>query len=287
MMPLDIEWVWPDTLIALLILAGVALAGRWLLLRAIRAATTRAVDRAKARHSGGRNDSELIIARQAARAATMGSLLRSVTNVAVGALVVLTAMDLLGIPLTPLLASAGIGGIALGFGAQSLVKDYLSGISMILEDQYGVGDIVDLGEVVGTVEDVGLRITRVRNASGQVWYIRNGEIARVGNVSQGWSTASIDIPIDSDEDSARVIELLNAVAEKVHEDEQWHDVLLETPHVIGVQSVDAGRMTIRVVAKTQPNEALGLQRALLDQSLQALKDAGIRGPKPYPAAPTL
>lgn len=116
----------------------------------------------------------------------MGSLLRSVTNVTIAVLTVLTVMAILNIPLTPIpAASAGVGGVALGFGAQSLVKDYLSGIFMIVEDQYGVGDLVDLGEASGTIEDVGLRVTRLRDSSGQVWYIRNGEIVRVGNQSQG------------------------------------------------------------------------------------------------------
>ena len=99
-------------------------------------------------------------------------------------------LDVVGLPIGPLLASAGIVGVAVGFGAQSLVKDFLSGIFLILEDQYGVGDLVDTGMgTVGTIEAVGLRVTRLRDGSGVVWYVRNGEILRVGNHSQGWSTA--------------------------------------------------------------------------------------------------
>ncbi len=200
-------------------------------------------------------------------------------------LTVLTVMAILNIPLTPILASAGVGGVALGFGAQSLVKDYLSGIFMIVEDQYGVGDLVDLGEASGTIEDVGLRVTRLRDSSGQVWYIRNGEIVRVGNQSQGWSTAIVDIPVDSGENSTRVIEVLEGVCREVYADPDYAKVLLEAPNVVGVQSVEAGRMTIRITAKTQPNQQFGVQRAILDRELQALKDAGIKGPRVLPAPP--
>ena len=138
------------------------------------------------------------------RTLTMGSLLRSiVTFVVVTLITVLTVMAIVGIPLGPLLASAGVGGVALGFGAQSLVKDFLSGIFMILEDQYGVGDVIDTGEAIGTVEEVTLRVTRLRDASGVIWYVRNGEIIRVGNKSQGWSTAIVDMPVSYAENVER------------------------------------------------------------------------------------
>ena len=280
MLPLAIVITWPETPIAILITLVVAIAGRWLLLRAIKRGSDLAVSRANQRRADqGTGDVALYAVRHVARAATMGSLLRSVTNAAISVLAVLTIMAILNIPLTPILASAGVGGVALGFGAQSLVKDYLSGIFMIVEDQYGVGDLVDLGEASGTIEDVGLRVTRLRDGSGQVWYIRNGEIVRVGNQSQGWSTATVDIPVDSSEDSVRVIEVITAVCADVHADPEWAAVLLEVPKVVGVQSVEAGRMTIRTIAKTQPNQHFGVQRALLDRQLHALKEAGIKGPR--------
>ena len=283
-----LTWTWPETPISIAVTIALAIAARWLLLRGISRATRLAVERAQARRSAeGRDTEVLLAARHAARAATMGSLLRSITNAVIGLLGVLTVLAILGIPLTPVLASAGVGGVALGFGAQSLVKDYLSGIFMIVEDQYGVGDLVDLGDVIGTVEDVGLRVTRVRDGSGQVWYVRNGEIVRVGNQSQGWSTATIDIPVDPTEDSAKVIEVLQGVCADVYADPAVAAQLLEEPKVVGVQAVEAGRMTIRIVAKTQPNQAAVVQRAVLDRELQALKDAGIKGPRVLPTPPTL
>lgn len=288
MVPLAIEWAWPETPVSIAITIVVAVAGRWLLLRAIKRGSELAVSRANQRRvDQGGDNAELYAARHAARAATMGSLLRSVTNVTIAVLTVLTVMAILNIPLTPILASAGVGGVALGFGAQSLVKDYLSGIFMIVEDQYGVGDLVDLGEASGTIEDVGLRVTRLRDSSGQVWYIRNGEIARVGNQTQGWSTATVDVPVDPAEDPATVIDLLKGVAQMVHDEPRWSKVLLEVPRVVGVQSVEAGRMTIRIVAKTQTDTQSGVQRALLDAALQAFKRSGVRGPKVLPAPPTL
>ncbi len=288
MVPYAGEWNWPETPLIILITLVVALVGRWLLVRAIRRASDLAIDRAKRRRQAqGAETEPLHMARYAARTATMGSLLRSLTNAAIAVLAVLTILATLGVPLTPLLASAGVGGVALGFGAQSLVKDYLSGIFMIVEDQYGVGDLVDLGEATGTVEDVGLRVTRLRDGNGQVWYLRNGEITRVGNQSQGWSTAIVDIPVDSTEDSARVMEILGRVAAEVYADPDVAKLLLEEPRVVGIQSVEAGRMTIRIVAKTQPNQQANVQRAILDRDLQALRDAGVRGPRVLPSPPTL
>ncbi|MFT4297340.1 MAG: mechanosensitive ion channel family protein [Micropruina sp.] len=287
MVPYTLEWNWPETPLIILAILVIALVGRWLLVRAIRRASDLAVDRATRRRREQGQNEPLHLARYAARAATMGSLLRSLTNVVISVLTVLTVLAALNVPLTPVLASAGVGGVALGIGAQSLVRDYLAGIFMIIEDQYGVGDLVDLGEATGTVEDVGLRVTRLRDGNGQIWYIRNGEIARVGNQSQGWSTATVDLPVDSTESSARVIEILDAVVAGIRDDPEFAKVLIDDPQVVGIQAVEAGRMTIRVTAKTRPNEQGGIQRAILDRGLQALKDAGVRGPRTLPPPPAL
>ena len=141
-------------------------------------------------------------ARRTQRARTIGSVLRSTISVIVLTIAAIMVLDVFGVALGPILAAAGIGGVAVGFGAQNLVRDFLSGMFMLLEDQYGVGDIVDVGEASGVVEAVGLRITTLRDVNGTVWYVRNGEILRVGNKSQGYAVAVVDLPVAHSADIA-------------------------------------------------------------------------------------
>lgn len=292
MAPLTISWIWPDTPVEILILVLLALGVRWLVNRGIRTLTTRSLALADRRRRGATSRAESLLAdatgaaseRYAARTTTLGSLLRSVSNIFLGTVTGLMIMAVLEVPLAPLLASAGVGGIALSFGVQSLVKDYISGVFMIVEDQYGVGDLVDFGGISGTVEEVGLRITRLRDASGKLWYIRNGEILRVGNLSQGWSTATIDIPVSYDEDPGRVAEVLNVVIDGFDADPAWSADLLERPSVAGVNSISGGTMIIRVQAKCPPNRHWVVQREFLERAATALNRAGVRGPVAGPAA---
>ena len=159
-----------------------------------------------------------------------------------------------GMNVAPILASAGVLGLAIGFGAQNLVKDFLSGVMMMIEDQYGVGDAVDLGEAIGTVENVGLRVTRVRDVDGTVWYVRNGEILRVGNQSQNWARTVLDINVGYGEDLVRVREVLQEVAHGLWEDEDYKDVIIEEPEVWGVQDLSPDAVVMRVTLKTAPME---------------------------------
>jgi small conductance mechanosensitive channel len=220
-------------------------------------------------------------ARKTQRAATMGAILKSTSTFVIFTLALLTVMATLGLPLGPLLASAG-GGVALGFGAQSLVKDFLSGIFMILEDQYGVGDVIDTGEAIGTVEDVTLRVTRLRDASGIVWYIRNGEIVRVGNRSQGWSTAVVDIPVGYDENLETVMPLIREVVQELDKAEEWKSRLIEEPVVAGVESMAGGVVTVRIIAKCAPNESFPVSREIRERVKAAFDQAGIRAPVVMP-----
>ncbi len=285
MIPL-LTWEWPETPIVLTITVVLALVLRFLIVRAIHATVEGSIKRAETRASGWGSRAERILgavsgvsdARHAARMRTLGSVLRSITSVVILSVVVMMVMNVLGLPLAPILTTAGVGGVALGFGAQSLVKDYLSGIFLIIEDQFGVGDLVDTGDVKGTVEDVGLRVTRLRDMTGQIWYVRNGEILRVGNQSQGWSTANVSVPVAADEDAAKVISLLEGVMDEVFSDERWENVLLEKPKVAGVDTVSGGTMTIKVFAKCAPNEQWGVQRDILERAQAALQRAEIRGP---------
>ena len=187
-----------------MVIVGIALGAivvRWLLHRLIKRIVRTATERhaARAAAEGGRTAALLAASgladeRYVQRTETMGAVLRSIVTIAVTTIATLTIMATLNIPLGPLLASAGIGGVAVGFGAQSLVKDFISGVFMIVEDQYGVGDTIDTGEAIGVVEDVSLRVTRLRDRSGVVWYVRNGEIVRIGNHSQGLSLITISEP---------------------------------------------------------------------------------------------
>ena len=176
-------------------------------------------------------------ARHVQRTQTMGALLKSITTFVVLGITALTVLSLVGIPLGPMLASASVGGVALAFGAQSLVKDFLSGVFMIVEDQYGVGDVIDTGEVVGTVENVSLRVTQLRDAGGMTWYVRNGEIVRIGNKTQGWSTAIVDIPVAYDQDVEKAISVIRDVVSVMDDDDAFKDILLEEPNVVGVESI--------------------------------------------------
>jgi len=220
--------------------------------------------------------SPLLSARREQRARTMASVLRSVTTGVVAAVVLLMSMDLLGLPIGPLLASAGILGVAVGFGAQTLVKDFLSGIFMIAEDQYGVGDVVDLGEASGVVEAVGLRVTRVRDVDGTVWYIRNGEVLRVGNRSQGWARAVLDIGIDYREDVGVAQELLLDVARDLREDPHFGPMLLEEPEMWGIESVSADAVVLRLVVKTAPLQQWTVARELRRRIKDRLDAEGVR-----------
>jgi small conductance mechanosensitive channel len=213
--------------------------------------------------------------RRVSRARTLGSLLKSISTgvlVTVAALMILSELNL---DITPLLASAGIAGVALGFGAQSLVKDFLSGLFVIFEDQYGVGDTVDLGEATGVVEAVSMRVTRLRDASGTVWYVRNGEIMRVANQSQNWSRAMVDIPIDPQADLTKARQVLEAVAESLWGDEEINGVLVEAPEVVGVESITVHAASLRVHIKTTPNEQLRLSRIFRERATSQLATAGI------------
>jgi small-conductance mechanosensitive channel len=218
-------------------------------------------------------------ARRTHCAATMGSILKSTSTFVIFAIALLKIMATLSLALGPLLASAGVDGIALAFGAQPLLKDVLSGIFMILEDQYGVGDVIDKDEAIGTVEDVTLRVTRVRDASGVVWHIRDGEIVNIGNRSQGWSTAVVDIQVSCTKSLDIVLPLVREVAHELDRAPEWATRLLEEPVVAGAESMVGAVITIRIIAKCAPNENFPVSREIRERAKAALDTAGIRAPQ--------
>ncbi|WP_240311634.1 mechanosensitive ion channel family protein [Nocardioides houyundeii] len=213
--------------------------------------------------------------RRAQRSRTMGSLLKSIINGVLLAVTFTMVLSELDVDITPIIASAGILGLALGFGAQTLVKDFLSGIFMIVEDQYGVGDVVDLGEASGTVEAVSLRVTRVRDINGTVWYVRNGEILRVGNMSQNWARAVLDLTVAYDSDLLRVREVLTEVTHAMWQDEDFRDRVIEEPESPGVEAMTVDGVTVRVSLKTAPMEQWAVARELRERIKARFDQEGI------------
>ncbi len=212
--------------------------------------------------------------RRRQRAEALGSVLRSFASVTVLSVATMLVLSELGVNLAPLIASAGIAGVALGFGAQNLVKDFIAGLFMLLEDQYGVGDVVDLGEVSGTVEEIGLRITTVRDARGVVWYIRNGEIVRVGNRSQGWATVIVDVPVGF-AGLEEATEVLRTAAAALTDDPEFAGDLIDAPQVLGVEQVTIEGAVVRTTAKTVPAAQWRVARELRRRLTEALESAGI------------
>ncbi|MEO5983385.1 MAG: mechanosensitive ion channel family protein [Pedococcus sp.] len=283
-------WDWflgPPLRVVVTVLAALVL--RWVLLRSIGRVvriTLASSDARRSREPGrvGRASNAVAAAagidreRHLQRTLTMASLLRSVVTFVVALITILTVMAIAEIPLAPLLASAGVGGVALGFGAQSLVKDFLSGIFMIFEDQYGVGDVIDTGEAIGTVEEVSLRVTRLRDARGVVWYVRNGEIMRIGNKSQGWSTAVVDLPVAYSENIERAVSVIRTVVHQMDQDPAFQGLLLEEPNVVGVESITGNIVTLRVIAKTAPEQQYGVSREIRERVKTAFDEHHIKAP---------
>jgi small conductance mechanosensitive channel len=220
----------------------------------------------------------LVSERRSQRAKTIGSVLQSITSFVVWGIAVVLILGDLGFNLTPIIASAGVIGVAVGFGAQNLVKDFLSGIFMLLEDQYGVGDVVDLGEATGTVESVGLRVTTVRDYAGTVWYVRNGEVQRVGNSSQGFAVAVVDVPVRYTTDVNEALRLLTEVSEEAVSEEPMATDVLEPPKVLGVQGMTADNITLRLTVKVRPARQWATQRELFRRIMAVFEQDGIRAP---------
>lgn len=217
----------------------------------------------------------LVSERREQRAKTIGSVLKSFVTIIVFGVAFIQVLTELGMNPAPILTSAGILGVAIGFGAQNLVKDFLSGMFMMLEDQYGVGDVVDLGPATGTVESVALRITTIRDTNGTVWYVRNGEILRVGNSSQGFAVAVVDLPLGYGANLASASEVLTKAVEDATGEEVLAKDVIDKPQVLGVEKVTPEGITMRVTVKVRPGRQWAVQRALRAKLMPALDEAGI------------
>lgn len=230
--------------------------------------------------SGPAEDKLITAARKRLRTETIASLLRSIGSAAIWTVAVVMILSELDVNLGPLVAGAGIVGIAVGFGAQNLVRDFVSGIFMLIEDQYGVGDVIDAGEASGVVEAISLRTTRLRSVDGTLWHIPNGQIDRVGNKSQQWSRALLDVAVSYETDIDHATEVIKRTADAMWRDRGFLGRILEEPSVWGVEDLGADGIAIRLVVKTRPNEQWAVARELRARLKSAFDEEGIEIPFP-------
>lgn len=215
--------------------------------------------------------------RRMQRTRALGGVLGSIASVTIMVVAALMIIERLRIPTGPLLASVGGLSVAVGFGARDVVTDLLAGIFMIMEDQYGVGDFIDTDDAKGTVEDVGLRITQLRDIDGVVWYVRNGTIKRVGNQSQGHARAIVDVPVAYSENPSRVSDIMVETAHQLFEDPLWKARFLsEAPTIAGIESIEGDHMMMRVSMRTAPRTSSEVARELRYRLLAAFDNAGVK-----------
>jgi small conductance mechanosensitive channel len=247
---------------------------RWIALVLVKR-VVRGIEDGSRNHKVAKSDSPIAKARVVQRAKTMGSVL---SNLITWTLILFAAgsvLSELGIAVGALIASAGIVGAAIGFGAQSLVRDLISGMFIIFEDQFGVGDSVDLGQANGVIETVGLRVTQVRDVSGTLWYVRNGEITRVGNHTQGWSRVILDIalPYETklDKAQAAILDAANALVK----DNTFSKRMLGKPEIWGIEALNGRQVVLRLVQQVGPQDADDVARELRLRVKEALDKAKI------------
>ena len=263
--------------IALIVLGLIAL--RWVLLvivkRVVTTVTTGVKRREGAADTKALDASPLARARIVQRARTIGLVLSNLITASLTISAMIAILAELGIAIGALAAGAGILGAALGFGAQSLVKDFLAGLFIVVEDQFGVGDFVDLGTATGVVESIRLRVTQIRDSEGTVWYVRNGEILRVGNQSQGWSRIILDLPLAYNSDLDKAKKAIEQAAAKLTETPALKSGLIGKAEVWGIQALGGEEVTFRMVQQVRPSKKDAITRALRMEVKKSLDKAGV------------
>jgi moderate conductance mechanosensitive channel len=254
---------------------------RWLLRRLVRGLEHRYIQqpleslRAKTPRALLASTEPLPSLRRSQRAEMIGAAVANVASVAIWLVAAIGVLHVLGLRLGPLLAGAGLAGLVLSLSAQQMVRDFLSGIAMLIEDQYGPGDVIDAGPAKGVVERVGLRTTRLRGVDGTVWHVRNGEIERLGNESRDWARVLVDVEVARGTDLALAMGAVERAAHQVTQDQQWQPFLLEAPELWGVEVVKAASVTIRLAVKTRPSKRDDIARQLRASVEGALEQAGV------------
>jgi small conductance mechanosensitive channel len=277
----DVVHVLVDRPLKVAIVIAVAVIANWLVRRAI----TRFVSRVQGeparqaltalREDQTPADSQPLRLRRAQRTETVAALLRSVASMVIWIMAFLTALSQLSIELGPLIAGASIAGVAISFGAQNLVRDFLAGVFVLLEDQYGVGDVIDAGPATGRVEAVTLRTTELRDLHGTLWHVPNGELKRVGNFSQGWSQAILDVEVAEDADLAATTLAIENAARELMDDPDLGPRIMDEPQVWGVERIVDGAVAIRLVVRTSPRARWRVERELRARVKQALQKRNV------------
>ncbi|WP_217132006.1 mechanosensitive ion channel family protein [Leucobacter chinensis] len=273
--------------IALIILLSIVL--RWLLQHTLRRVVSRVVKGVKRSQATDLTEELSLAPKLSARAVqrtrTLGAVGKHIITWTIGVISIILILGQLGVDLAALLTSAGIVAAALAFGAQNLIKDLLNGIFMVSEDQLGVGDWITIGEISGTVEDVGIRVTQVRAVDGTLWFIRNGEVLTLGNSSQGWGRAIINITVDADNDLDLVENVALEAAREVMKMPEHARKIIGEPEVWGVESMFGDRATLRLAMRTRPEAQWAVQRALRLELVRLFDKHGITLASELPTFP--
>lgn len=220
--------------------------------------------------------------RRKSRIKTLAGVSKSAVGIIIWSLAALLILDQLGVNIAPLIASAGVVGVALGFGAQSLVKDFLSGIFMLLEDQYGIGDTINVGEeIIGDVEDITLRVTKLRDIDGTLWTVRNGEILRIGNFSDHYAICRLQIPVGLSNNAKEAWRVIEDAANQAVKDPEIVNEVIDEPVINGISDWEPDYISYRISIKTMPGQQWHVQRHAQAHILDAMQEAGISTPYPY------
>ena len=211
--------------------------------------------------------------RVALRAKTITGIINSLIIAFISTISVILILGELGINVAPIIAGAGVLGLAISFGAQNLVKDVITGFFILLEDQYGVGDIIKIDSHAGTVESMNMRTTILRDIEGNVHIIPNGEIKQVIVMTKHWSRALIDIQVFYKQDLQKIFSIINEEANKLFTDRS--DIIIESPEILGIDSIDSNGVTIRIIMKTKPAEQWTVSREFRKRVIERFNEAGI------------
>ncbi|MFT4214580.1 MAG: mechanosensitive ion channel [Microbacterium sp.] len=288
------QWSWAWWLGILQVIGGKAIAiaaiivSAYVLTRLLKFAIRRIVARivAGAKNKANVDDTQalerspLAAMRLVQRTRTLGSILQNIVNITIAIIAILMIVNIIDSSVLGSFAllSAAIGA-GLGFGAQNIVKDVLNGIFIVAEDQIGIGDVVDLELATGVVEYVSIRITHVRDVNGTLWYVRNGEILRIGNMSQGWSRVIIDLAVPVDVDVDSVEKAMLTTAKSLAKDPKWRTRILEQPEIWGLESITGDALVIRLVIKTRVGAKDDVARELRMRLKRTMDELGIRLPQ--------